>query len=190
MPKQNLGTGNKRAVLQRPGTSYTAPGAIKLRQRRSAALDYRLQGHSYHRIAKAMNCHPSTAHDYVVRAMKEIIPREKAEAVLEMELERLNTMQAGIYSSAVAGDVSKIECCLRIIHQRARLLGLYPEKPRSGVTMSFGGDPAGNAEDTGVQVTFVRATKWRHVEGSEPVSKGELLGGPVIDHAAFNGPKG
>jgi hypothetical protein len=56
--------------------------------------------------------------------------------VLEMELERLNAMQAAIYSSAVAGDVSKIDCCLRIIHQRARLLGLYPDKPRSGVTMS------------------------------------------------------
>jgi ABC-type Zn uptake system ZnuABC Zn-binding protein ZnuA len=29
MPKQKLGTGNKRAVLQRPGTSYTSPNAIK-----------------------------------------------------------------------------------------------------------------------------------------------------------------
>jgi hypothetical protein len=46
MPKQKLGTGNKRAVLQRPGTSYTSPNAIKLQQRRAAALDYRLQGHA------------------------------------------------------------------------------------------------------------------------------------------------
>jgi DNA-binding CsgD family transcriptional regulator len=185
MPKQKLGTGNKRAVLQRPGTSYTAPEAIKLRQRRSAALDYRLQGHSYHRIAKAMNCHPSTVHDYVVRAMKDIIPREKAEAVLEMELERLNAMQAAIYSSAVAGDVSKIDCCLRIIHQRARLLGLYPDKPRSGVTMSFGGGAdIPNAEDTGINVVFVRPTKWLR-DDSERTVNGKS--GPVIDHTPNGG---
>jgi hypothetical protein len=54
MPKQKLGTGNKRAVLQRPATSYTSPNAIKLQQRRAAALDYRLQGHAYHRIAKSL----------------------------------------------------------------------------------------------------------------------------------------
>jgi hypothetical protein len=58
MPKQKFGTGNKRAVLQRPGTSYTSPNAIKLQQRRAAALDYRLQGHAYHWIAKALGCHP------------------------------------------------------------------------------------------------------------------------------------
>ena len=69
MPKQKLGTGNKRAVLQRPGTSYTSPNAIKLQQRRATALDYRLQGHAYHRIAKVLGCHPSTAHDYVVKAL-------------------------------------------------------------------------------------------------------------------------
>jgi hypothetical protein len=82
MPKQKLGSGNKRAVLQRPATSYTSPNAIKLQQRRAAALDYRLQGHAYHRIAKALGCHPSTAHDYVVKALRDTIPREKAEAVL------------------------------------------------------------------------------------------------------------
>jgi hypothetical protein len=55
MPEQKLGTGNKRAVLQRPGTSYTSPNAIKLQQRRAAALDYRLQGHAFWKIGKALN---------------------------------------------------------------------------------------------------------------------------------------
>jgi hypothetical protein len=86
MPKQKLGTGNKRAVLQRPGTSYTSPNAIKLQQRRAAALDYRLQGRAYHWIAKALDCHPSTAHDYVVKALRDMVPRETAEAVLQLGL--------------------------------------------------------------------------------------------------------
>src|SRR6516165_11771470 len=97
MPKQKLGTGNKRAVLQRPATSYTSPNAIKLQQRRATALDYRLQGHAYHRIAKALGCHPSTAQSYVIRAMKDMLPVEKREAVLQMELQRLDLMQAAVY---------------------------------------------------------------------------------------------
>ena len=84
MPKQKLGTGNKRAVLQRPATSYTSPNAIKLQQRRATALDYRLQGHPFWKIGKALNCHPSTAQSYVVRAMKDLLPVETREAVLQM----------------------------------------------------------------------------------------------------------
>ena len=122
MPKQKLGTGNKRAVLQRPATSYTSPNAIKLQQRRAAALDYRLQGHAYHRIAKALGCHPSTAHDYVVKALRDMVPREKAEAVLQLEMARLDV----------------------------------------------------NAEDTGIQITFVRATKW----GDGKVVEAK----PIIEH--------
>ena len=121
MPKQKLGTGNKRAVLQRPATSYTSPNAIKLQQRRAAALDYRLQGHAYHRIAKALGCHPSTAHDYVVKALRDMVPREKAEAVLQLEMARLDV----------------------------------------------------NAEDTGIQITFVRATKWG--DGKMPWSINQVI---------------
>jgi len=141
MPKQKIGTGNKRAVLQKPATSYTSPNAIKLQQRRAAALDYRLQGHAYHRIAKALGCHPSTAHDYVVKALRDMIPREKAESVLQLEMARLDAMQGAIFGNAANGDIPSIDACLRIIHQRARLLGLYPsDKYHSPLHVSVG-DP-------------------------------------------------
>src|SRR6516225_4752409 len=61
MPKQKLGTGNKRAVLQSPGTSYTSRRALRLQQRRARALDDRLQGRSYKAIGEAMKIHPATA---------------------------------------------------------------------------------------------------------------------------------
>ena len=92
MPKQKLGTGNKRAVLQRPKTSYTSPRVIQQRQRQAAALDFRLQGHAYHRIAKELHCHPSTAHDLVVKALHNMVPRETAQQVLAMELARLDAL--------------------------------------------------------------------------------------------------
>ena len=186
MPKQKLGTGNKRAVLQRPGTSYTSPNAIKLQQRRAAALDYRLQGHAYHRIAKALGCHPSTAHDYVVKALRDMVPRETAEAVLQLEMARLDAMQGAIFANAANGDIPSIDACLRIIHQRARLLGLYPsDKHHSPLHVSVGAPDAPNAEDTGIEIRFVRPSKWSR-EDTDKTVNAKLLDLPVVG-GGFNG---
>jgi hypothetical protein len=189
MSKQKLGSGNKRAVKQTPATSYTSARAIRLAKRRAEALDYRLKGRSYRVIGEEMKIHPSTAQDYVIRAMRDFVPREKAEQVLEMELQRLDQMQSAVYKHVAAGDIAAIEICLKISNQRARLLGLYPDKP-SPVTLSFGGNVP-NAEDVGIRVEFVRPSrKWdddprpidimpepapqlpRPSSGPEPVSKG------------------
>jgi hypothetical protein len=178
MPKQKLGTGNKRAVLQRPATSYTSPNAIKLLQRRATALDYRLQGHPFWKIGKALNCHPSTAQSYVIRAMKDLLPVEKREAVLQMELQRVDMMQASVYRNAEDGDIHAQEAVLKIMHQRARYLGLYPDSGKgAGVHVNIGGDPAApNAETEGVVVTFVRPSR-RSREDS----------GKVINHRPVEG---
>ena len=173
MPKQKLGTGNKRAVLQRPATSYTSPNAIKLQQRRATALDYRLQGHPFWKIGKALNCHPSTAQSYVVRAMKDLLPVEKREAVLQMELQRLDMMQAAVYRNAENGDIPAQEAVLKIMHQRARYLGLYPDNGKgSGVHVNIGGPVGESAEDTGIQVTFVTATRWGDPAAAAKVIQG------------------
>ena len=162
MPKQKLGTGNKRAVSQRPATSYTSPNAIKLQQRRATALDYRLQGHPFWKIGKALNCHPSTAQSYVVHAMKDLLPVEKREAVLQMELQRLDMMQAAVYRNAEDGDIHAQEAVLKIMHQRARYLGLYPDSKGGGVHVNIGTGP--NAESEGIQVEFVRCVRWGRAE--------------------------
>jgi hypothetical protein len=158
MPKQRLGIGNKKAVLQRPKTSYTSPRAIKQRQRQAAALDLRLQGHAYHRIGNELHCHPSTAHDLVVKALHKMVPREKAEAVLHLELARLDAMERAIFGDAANGDIPAIDACLRIQHQRARLLGLYPDGKRGGpqVHLNVGSGDAPDAISNGIRVTFVK----------------------------------
>ena len=122
MPKQKLGTGNKRAVLQRPGTSYTSPNAIKLQQRRATALDYRLQGHPFWKIGKALNC------------------------------------------QAEDGDIHAQEAVLRIMHARARYLGLYPDAKGGGVHVNIG---SSTAEDEGIQVVFVRPDRVRKLAEEE-----------------------
>jgi hypothetical protein len=188
MPKLNLGTGHRRGAISRPSTSYTSPRAIKQRQRQAAALDYRLQGHAYHAIAKQLNCHPSTVHDLVVKALANMVPREKAEEVLLIELTRLDAMEAAIFRNAAEGDIPSIDACLRVQHQRARLCGLYPDSGKGGgVHVNIGGPVGENAEDTGIEVHFIRATRWGNPD-AERVN-GEVAG-PVLDHSEFNGPKG
>jgi hypothetical protein len=69
---------------------------------------------------------------------------------------------------------------LRIQHQRARYLGLYNEKG-GGQHVHFNlGGGAENAEDTGIEVHFVHATKWGKEEDRAKVAKA-IEGFPVAD---------
>jgi hypothetical protein len=81
-----------------------------------------------------------------------MVPREKAEQVLALELTRLDAMEGSIFLDAANGDIPAIDACLRIQHQRARLCGLYPDSKGGGVHVNIG--TSGNAEDTGIQVVF------------------------------------
>jgi hypothetical protein len=124
---------------------------LALAKRRQEAFDYRLQGHSYKAIAEAMKCDPSTAHSYVVYQLQNMIPIEKREQVLQQELARLDQLSSAFAHNAFEGDTAAAEMMLRISHQRARLLGLYPNDKGGGVHVNIG---TGTAEDTGIQVVF------------------------------------
>jgi hypothetical protein len=166
------------------GPAMTSARAIRSKQRQSEVLTYRLNGYSYAAIAKQMHIAPSTAHDYAVKAIQTIVPVEDARQVLAQELLKLDAMQAAVYQDAVSGgDKAAIDAMLKIITMRARLLGLFPGDGKPSLHLSIGGgDPAGNAADTGIRVTFVRP-HWPQ-EDSEPAANG-----PVIDHSEFNGKK-
>jgi hypothetical protein len=184
MPKLTIGTGNKRGAISRPNTSYTSPRAIKQRQRQATALDYRLQGHAYHAIAKHMNCDPSTVHDLVVKALANMVPREKAEAVLHLELTRLDAMEAAVFRNAAEGDIPSIDACLRIQHQRCRLTGLFPDQRHGGVHVNIGGSVSENAEDTGIELHFVLPNRVKRLaEEQDRAAKAAKVieGFPVAD---------
>ena len=162
-----------RGAIARPNTSHTSPRRIKQRQRQATALDFRLQGHAYHSIAKHMNCHPSTVHDLVVKALANMVPREKAEEVLRIELTRLDALEAAIFRDAANGDIPAIDACLRIQHQRARLCGIFPDTSKGGgINIAIGGE---SAFDTGLQVEFVKCVRF-----GSPERNGKPVG-PVLD---------
>jgi hypothetical protein len=136
MAKESLNTGHKRGS-RTVANSNTSPNSVRLALKRQAALDYRLQGHPYWKIDKMLGCHPSTAHSYVVRAMKDMLPVEKREAVLQQELARLDLMQAAVYHHAENGDIPAQEAVLKIMHQRAGIAVCIPTTARAAASASI-----------------------------------------------------
>jgi hypothetical protein len=165
------------------GPAKTSARAITRKQREAEVLSYRVQGHSYQAIAKQMHIPASTAYDYAIRAMHRIVPVEQVQEVLRMELARLDAMEAAVFQQAVHGEYAAIEVCLKISNQRARLLGLYPGDKQPAVNLNIGGG-APSAEDSGIQISFIRPTKWGAEDNRDGNAK---LAGPVIDHDGFNG---
>jgi hypothetical protein len=154
------------------GRARTSARAIKLKQRQADVLTYRMQGHSYAAIGKQLGISPDTAWRDAVAAISRIVPTESAQQVLKMELARLDTLEAGLFSNAAEGDISAVDACLRIQNQRCRLMGLFPDQRNGGVHVNIGGPVIESAEDSGIQIEFVKATKWGDPAAAAKVIQG------------------
>lgn len=89
-----------------------------------AALDFRKQGYTYAEIAEELGCAISTAAEWVKEAIQSI-PKEAAEDVRTMMIERLDKLLSGIFGDFVASpDPSYVGPILAIEERRMRLLGL------------------------------------------------------------------
>jgi DNA-binding CsgD family transcriptional regulator len=143
-----------------PARSHTSPKAIRLQQRRAEALDYRLQGYSYHQISKEMRCNPSTVYNLVCEAMVGLVPPEKVEEAFALDMARCDQMLAAIFGNAREGDLPSIDACLKIMSHRARLMGLNRDGSQAAsvhFTVNAGDDKQPDAEDVGIRVEFVRS---------------------------------
>lgn len=103
----------------------------EIAQRRVIALELRKSGFSYRRIAHQLNIsHQQAAND--VKAELENLAAISQESALElrtMELERLDMGIKGIMPFIEAGSAPHAHALVKLIEQKAKLLGLYaPEK--------------------------------------------------------------
>ncbi len=111
-------------------TEHTAKGRavrkqVAAMQRRKRALEMRASGATYQAIADELGYRNRTsAYDAVASGLKDIT-REPAKHLRDLELERLDAMQAALWESATQGDPGAIAVCLKIGERRARLWGLY-----------------------------------------------------------------
>lgn len=107
----------------------TRPDKADAIEREERALELRRAGASYREIAKALGCRLETAHKAVQRGIARQIERvqDKAEAVIQLELDRLDRLLRGVWVQAAQGNTQAIDRVLRIMERRAALTGI--DKP-------------------------------------------------------------
>lgn len=130
-------------------------------EKRKQALELRRAGWSFDDIAAEVGyANKGSAHRAVKQGIADIT-RESATELLELELSRLDDMFSGLYENARNGDNFSVDRALKIMDQRARLLGLYEQKPEDptadvkGALLDFASGLKGlfGANDTYGQVT-------------------------------------
>ena len=98
--------------------------AIDEAERSRSAIEMRKAGLTYDVIAQRLGfANRSGAFKAVERGIRSIM-REPADDLRSLELERLDTIQVGLWTKARSGDVQAIDRLLRIMERRAKLLGL------------------------------------------------------------------
>lgn len=90
------------------------------------ALELRKAGATYQQIADKLGISHAGAALCVSRAMEalRLDIKETAEQVLELELDRLDSMLLGLWDAARRGNTAAIDRVLKIQDRRARYLGL------------------------------------------------------------------
>lgn len=101
----------------------TGKKAIARTERQAKALELRKAGETYETIGKAIGTNASGAWEVVYRALLRVV-KEPGEAVLKLELSRLDALARACWGPAIEGDYQAIATWLRIAERRAKLLGL------------------------------------------------------------------
>lgn len=103
-------------------------------ERERQVLEFRRGGMTFDLIAERVGFSSgSGAHHAFRRALLRTL-QEPAEAVRELEIDRLDRLQAAVWGNALKGDTRSVEAVLRIMARRASLLGLdAPQKVEATV---------------------------------------------------------
>lgn len=116
-----------------PGESKSSPRRIEAKFRQQQALELRKAGVTLEQIARTVGFKSKqAAHDSIRRALAEI-PRLPAQELRELDLQRLDQLGLAVWQRAIAGDADAISSALRILSQRARLMG-YDVNPEPSVS--------------------------------------------------------
>jgi hypothetical protein len=129
--------GMRKKPSNRSKTGRFAIAAVDISDK---AVQLRREGRSCAEIGKQLGCSQSTAWEAINRWLvaKRADIKEAADDVREMELARMDEMMAGIYPTALQGDMQAIDRVLRIMERRAKLLGI-DAPTRQEVTGAEGG---------------------------------------------------
>lgn len=148
--------------------SPTAQKRVLAKERQEKAIALRLTGLNYAAIGKELGTTKAGAHYMVKRALQDQIKRIRhaTDQLLELELNRLDEMQAAIWSAALQGHLGAQAQVLRIIDKRCALHGLDLLKGTgSHTTIDFnlithGGPPPETPPDAGADEREANAQRF------------------------------
>jgi hypothetical protein len=126
LPRDNL---QKKSKGRRGSEAKENPAAPSYVDREHAILDMRLHGLTFQEISRRL---PDAGYSRLsVRRIRDIVAKclkscrdEPARELRQLELLRLDQLQAAHYKAAMGGDAAAISRVLSIMDRRARLLGL------------------------------------------------------------------
>ena len=99
------------------------PKTVRTAELMQQALELRKQGWSYTQIGRQLGITPNRAASLVHKALSKWVS-EVAEDVRLLELQRLDALLSAYWEPALKGDGAAADRVLRIMEQRAKLLGL------------------------------------------------------------------
>jgi hypothetical protein len=128
--------------------SRTSPRAVIKALRINEALKLRLQGYTLTQIGEELHRDPADVHRDIMEGLEKL-PRDNAEKLRDMELQRLDMMAAAIFPEAVGdaleSQIQALDAMLKIMRQRARYVAVELPKPESHGP-GYGGGTAGGAQ--------------------------------------------
>lgn len=134
----------------------TSKAHSKHLERQEEALQFRIVGLSYSKIATQMGISKTCAHKLVVKALADSASRvdKSADDLRDLELERLDKLLLGIWTEAIKGSPSHSAQALKIMEQRQKLTGIQAAPQVLGEIIA----EAGNTDKPSlrVRVTYVK----------------------------------
>jgi hypothetical protein len=95
------------------------------RQKEIRAAQLRVAGYEYADIARILGYANQGGAWKAVQRVRQKAVREQGRELLALELERFDTLQRAAMTKAIQGDPASIRAALRVMDQRARLVGMY-----------------------------------------------------------------
>ena len=128
--------------MNNPITSRTGSIRLKASSRRPQVLELRTEGKSVRQIADELGCSPGTVMADLNHALNQYQESlaEHTEAMVSLELQRLDCLQVGLWELAINGDCASVDRVLKIMDRRAKLLGL--DAPTRIAATNTAGDDA------------------------------------------------
>jgi hypothetical protein len=117
--------------------SRSSPRRFKTAERRTLAVQLRVEGKTFRQIGAAMGFSEQRAH-FIVTEELQRLNRERSEAASELqqlESQRLDALHAAVWEKAQAGDLDAINAVVKLMNRRAKLLGI-DAMPRFDVNLS------------------------------------------------------